>query len=254
MKEATERKIDLKDWDSDTVSQMVQFLYTGDYQYPDPILISPAPEEADGRAKPRPKGSVPESLRGNEPIFPPDKFLLGLPPAPKRHLSDTERFCGSKGAKFDYGDALLSHASIYALARYKSIPALQHLSFHRLWLILSMMEPIEPGSHAGLNLVDLVRFTYTNTARPIDSKEPLRELISEFIADFFPRWQAEPAAVELMCEGGDFVRDVMAAMSRKIADDVKSPRVIPSQVLEPQVSSTTVFISKLNVVTPVGSR
>lgn len=39
-KEATERKIDLNDWDGDTVGRLVEFLYRGNYQYPDPAPIS----------------------------------------------------------------------------------------------------------------------------------------------------------------------------------------------------------------------
>lgn len=47
-KEATERKVDLHDWDGDTVGRLVEFLYRGNYGYPPPAALSTNNPPLDG--------------------------------------------------------------------------------------------------------------------------------------------------------------------------------------------------------------
>lgn len=242
-KEARERKIDLKDWDGDTVARLVQFLYTGDYQYPDLVLIPPVPEPAEligENAKPRPQEKAPERTfdGSRRPFTPLDKCLEGLVSrVANERLTDFERLRSFDGSKSDYGDALLSHAKVYALACYKCIEGLKNLALERLLRTLLVMKAIEPGSHLLLNIVDLARYTYANTTCRVNSTEPLRKLVSQFIVLNFTSWQGEPAAGRLMCEGGDLVQDVMAGVSRRLVD-LAVPQVIPERR----------FISGLKVV------
>lgn len=50
------------------------------------------------------------------------------------------------------------------------------------------------------------------------SEEPLRKLTSQFIALNFAAFQTELKAVELVAKGGDFVKDIMAKICRRIPE------------------------------------
>lgn len=229
-REATEQKINLEDWDGDTVSRLVEFLYTGNYSYPDPVL-KPAnqPEPAGSAGGPNlqsptnpPNTAQSGDPADNEPLLDPDRPLTPLDRYLRRTLPDDyhkpdaeclERF---EPAQYDYKEALLSHAKVYALAHYKSVNSLQTLAFNRLVITLSRINPIQPDSHISSNIIDLVNYVYSHTDALASSEEPLRGLISQFAALNFIVLQPKEEMAELINEGGDFVKDLMSKVWRRL--------------------------------------
>lgn len=219
--EASERKFNLEDWDSDTVARMVQFLYKGDYQYPKPTPIHDGSVPSSRTPSEHPETSPADDL--DRPLTPLGDRLssalsswIGKPvPSPTELDSFTPE-------KFDFGDALLCHAKVYAFAHYKSIDALRDLAYHRLLATLARVDPIPGDSHLAVNFVELASYAYSNTDSLVSTAEPLRELIAQFTALNFKALRTAPEAVELMGKGGDLVMDVMGKICRMLPD--REPR------------------------------
>lgn len=127
---------------------------------------------------------------------------------------------------------------MYALAHYKSIDRLRKLALKCLVIALSRIHPIEPDSHLSLDIVDLATYVYTNTDHLSRSEEPLRKLVSQFSAWNLPALETREEVVELIGEGGDFAKDVIAKVCRRL-------RVIEAAVSD----SRSRFISDLCVGT-----
>lgn len=217
--EATDRKINLNDWESDTVRRLVEFLYIGDYGYPDPSPLNPSPaSEASEPAQPNLKDPEPE-LDICRPLTPLGQCLQNsLPPGQDDSITDSGRLANFDPDKFDFEEVLLAHAMVYALAHYKSVEALKTLALKRLLLVLTKLNPIERASHISMNLVSFASYVYDNTDSLTHSQEPLRRLTSQFLALNLAAFQTEPRAVELVGKGGDLVKDLMGKICRRIPD------------------------------------
>lgn len=220
-REATERKIILTDWDSDTVARLVEFLYIGDYPYPDPSPLKPVPEPAGGD----PESGLPEAddleseLDSSRPLTPLGECLQKcLAPDQDDAITDAQRLEKFNPADHDFGDVLLAHAKVYALANYKSVDSLRTLALKRLLLLLTRLHPIQPASHISMNIVDLASYVYSNTDPLSRTQEPLRKLTTQFIALNLAAFQTEPRAVKLVANGGDFVIDLMSKVCRRLPD------------------------------------
>lgn len=203
--EPTDRKIHLPHWDSDTVARLVEFLFIGDYTYPDPSPLQPCLTLPQAPAPADPPSSPPDPDR---PTTPPAEWL-NVPPSPEydRALTDAERLAQFVSADHDFSDVLLAHAKVYALGSEKGISRLCALACRRLHLVLAWLNPLTPGSRVTADIVDLGIYVYGHTVRPED---PLRKLASRFIALNLGVFQSDQRAVELMREGGDFVQDLFA--------------------------------------------
>lgn len=222
-KESTERKIILNDWDAKTVGRMVQFLYTGDYKYPSPV---PTDESTPLEQKVEMVPDVPETLelpKGGTltPLLECVEAAIHehvLPP-----MTDTMWLERVDTANFDFEETFLAHAKTYVLAHYKSIPALKALAHARLARTLLKLHPFEGNPHLPINIVNLATYVYGNTDSLLNSEEPLRKVISQYVALNFVAWQVEPAAVEMMSCGGDFIRDVLTKYCRRFANEGIAP-------------------------------
>lgn len=192
-KESTEKTINLLDWDGDTVARFVDFLYIGDYQVPDPGPLSDV--EESGRASVQPS-------EGRSP-------LTGLkPPEPS------------------YGNHLLAHAKVYALAQYKALEALKALAFRRLDAALLSVYTIKPGHHVlAKYVIELLGYVYSHTDSLASSKEPMRELVLNYAAWSFPVLRTSAGIAELV--GGDLALDLIDKIYGRLKNfeaelDVKS--------------------------------
>lgn len=224
-REGAERKIMLEDWDGDTVGRLVEFLYTGDYQYPGPELVSLeyAPVvlmSEKGSSHKNPVNGQSRDLSSGT-ILDPDRPLTPLNRCFPHGFSDGGR-TDMKGlewfdpAHYDYGEVLLSHARVYALAHYKSVNLLRNLALKRLLLALSRISPVQPNSHIALNVIDLVNYVYSHTDALASSEEPLRRLVSQFAALNVTALYTKDEMAEFTSEGGDFVRDLMEKVCRRL--------------------------------------
>lgn len=227
-RETTERKINLNDWDGETVGRLVEFLYIGNYQYPDPVSSA---ERAGDRTiqgsfrAPRATRDEAGTVTGpNRPLTPLAECLDGLFPQERDDGADWSKLAGFD-SQDDYKDALLSNAKVYCLAQYKSISALRSLALRRIFLILQHINPLtaHANSHAALNVVDLIAYVYSNTDSLVSSEEPLRKLLSQFAAHNLQALQSRPEMMELMSEGGDFVNELMPKICRRLIVSPASP-------------------------------
>lgn len=226
-RESTERKINLDDWDGETVGRLVEFLYSGNYQYPDPV--SSGKRVGVGRTIQR-KLKAPRAKRDgvgnspNRPLTPLDECLDDFVPQGHNDEADWTRLeCFDP--QDSYKETLLSHAKVYSLAQYKSVNALRTLALRRIFLILLKIDPLtlQPDSCTVPNFIDLVNYVYSNTDSLVNSEEPLRKLVSQFAALNIQALQSRQEMTDLMSEGGDFVSDLMPKICRRLVVSPKSP-------------------------------
>lgn len=235
-KEATERKIDLEDWSGDTVGRLVEFLYTGDYRYPNPEEIISTPVIPETGTVPEPNSE--ETVASNDEL----QFHMDRPSTPLNEClrsvlpqdqvdpeTDTTRLESFDPAQYDYKGVLFSHAETYVLAHYKSVDPLQALALKRLLITLSRINPVQPDSHTALSIVHLADYVYANTDHLTNSEEPLRRLISHFITLNLPALRTRKEMVDLMNERGDLTIDVMAKVCRRFRALESCLHAIPTQ-------------------------
>lgn len=226
-RETTERKINLNDWDGETVGRLVSFLHTGDYQYPDPVpSAGRAVVERRVYRKFKPSPVKPRT-DPSRPLTPLDECMGDFVLQDRGSEADwrrLERF----GPQDDYKELLLSHASVYSLAQYKSVNVLRILALRRISLILLKIDPLaaQPDSHTVLGFIELVNYVYSNTDSLVNSEEPLRKLVSQFAALNLQALQTRQEMLDLMSDGGDFVNDIMPKICRRLVVSQKSPETI----------------------------
>lgn len=201
------------------MGRLVEFLYTGDYQYPDPELVSleHASVVSDKGSSHRPPTSSDvsgESTYPERPLTPLNRCLRhGLSNGDKTVTRGLESF---EPSQYDYKETLLSHAKVYALAHYKSVNVLRSLALKHLITTLSRISPVQPNSHIILNVIDLVNYVYSHTDSLASSEEPLRRLVSQFAALNFTALYTKEEMVEFISEGGDFITDLMTKVNRRL--------------------------------------
>lgn len=222
--EATDRKIVMNDWDSLTVGRMVEFLYCGTYQYPDPTPLSGERSAPVQGTIPRSIISVPSTVGDQSqsstprPLTPVSQCLQKFLSSDQceDHETAVQRLAGFDPALHNYDDVLLAHAKVYHLANYKAILPLQAMALQHLLDTLSRMNPIvaASGSHNVGGVVELTRYVYANTDHLENHEEPLRRLVSYFVASNFWVLKSSPDLGQLFSDGGDVVMDVMENVFR----------------------------------------
>lgn len=178
----------------------MQFLYTGDYRYPDSWS---SPE--------RPHPDI------VEPEITSDVFRNGaLTPFAEcihrtfwKHHSlpwtDAAWLESVETAEFNFEDTMLAHAT-----------ALKALAYGRLSQTLLKLHPFTENPHLARNITILATYVYDNTDSLTSSEELMRRIVSQYVALNFAAWQADPVAEEMMCNGGDFVKDVLRKICRRL--------------------------------------
>ena len=239
--DSRERVIRLEDWDEDTVGRLVEWLYRKDYSAPFPkdsepgLPQDPPPRRRDpgtyvdlqwtSSSRPVPiTGGAGQSAE--EPHCRPLESVAAIrfrdiPPQPQepQHISFQQWLAThmTRGrTALDCEDVLFAHAKLYALAGYVLLPSLQALAFTRIQEVLALVEPIKPEMPLLGNIISLVRFIYSNTEPLANSQEPLRNLITTYIAQNHPAFVGEEVEA-LEEEGGDFVRDLAAKAKQNVA-------------------------------------
>lgn len=132
----------------------------------------------------------------------------------------------------DFEAILLTHAKLYTLADYMLLTTLKVQAFQRLQSLLGFISApsiyASPPDVAILNLplintplignlITLVRYIYRNTPQLKSENEPLRDLISTFIAEHYEQFGDDQREVaSLMVEGGEFQEDLHSKMRRPL--------------------------------------
>lgn len=121
-------------------------------------------------------------------------------------------------ATHNYRLVFLAHAKVYALAQLQGVRALQNMALQRLSAVLVTIWSVDHGSHLVQNIVELLDYVYTHTNTPADTEEPMRKVVSQFVALNFPALQSEEAMRTIMKQGGDLVGDLMEKVCRRLVN------------------------------------
>ncbi|KAI5791987.1 hypothetical protein EDC01DRAFT_656845 [Geopyxis carbonaria] len=205
-------------WDADTVSRFLEFLYTGDYTWPDfepaPQNIQKKDEEESGAGEEiqreekieneEESEGEEESERVERPITPitariPSSF--GQPPTTPALQTEWAAALADAGPFGTNSEQLLlAHARVYALAIYTQVTPLADLALGHFLTCLSKMTP-RP-------LKTLIRYVYEHT------DERMRGAVARWCVLDHDGFFVDGFVEDLVAEGGDFAVDVMTLMRR----------------------------------------
>lgn len=235
------RKIDLSNWDGDTVSRFLDFLYIGNYQVPnpDPLLPGEVSEEPvsesdfSEREVHTPDTVITESTVQRDesdddlprPLTPLHVFRdyheHGDIPNPPQY-GNVEQLFGSlfPPRTNNYSIVLLAHAKVYALAQCNQVESLQKMAIQRLLSILASphWQAVEPNSHMASTIIELLSYVYTHTDSPGASKESLRKILSQYAALNFPALLSSAEMMDLIGQGGELAKDMISKVCRRLVD------------------------------------
>ena len=127
---------------------------------------------------------------------------------------------------------LLQHSKLYVLAHYLQFTELEAEAYFHIKAILDLFQELPPNLLG--YILQLIRHVYEHTDTLVNSKEPLRELVSTFAAKFFHAFQGDEVK-ELMGKGGDFVIDVLEKVQQD-ALDKKKERELMEEELRSQIA------------------
>jgi len=118
----------------------------------------------------------------------------------------------------EFGELLLMHAKVYALANYWAIEGLSDLELDRLLRTLQAFQVTGCVHQQTGYIVELVSYIYENTCSRFGNqeKEPMRRMVTKFIALGFTELNSEGEISELMGTFGDFARDLSSDLTRRI--------------------------------------
>ncbi|PUU83577.1 hypothetical protein B9Z19DRAFT_1118919 [Tuber borchii] len=206
--ESVKREINLEEWDADTVSRMIEYLYTKDYTWqkngkvkPVPVIV---PEEP-------PTGEhSPDAVRPLTPIS-------GL----IEYRGKQRRLCQRNGQlghadKEIFGKSSLVHTKVYALANYRAIEGLSELALDRLLHSLSVFQSTEFNPQQIGYIVELVSYAYENTCWRFGKPEPIRQAVTRFIALELTKLNSTGEISILMSTYEDFACDLFSDLTRRI--------------------------------------
>ncbi|KAL8861008.1 MAG: hypothetical protein Q9178_002521 [Gyalolechia marmorata] len=246
-KDSKDRAIDFEEWDETTISQLLDYLYTGQYKL---IIITSQPNSNKGieaeLTNDIPSGdfngaqdeaalktsehigttpSVHETSRvepliSGNPLTPP--YSAPTTPsieAARQHAIETGSVLYTTEGISEHSTrqdcTLLQHSRLYVLAHYLELTDLKNLAIASIESITESIKELNPQLLS--NIVQLIQYVYISTDTLVNSKEPLRELVATFAAKWFHVFEGN-AVKALMEEGGDFVVDVMHKVQQHVHD------------------------------------
>lgn len=126
-----------------------------------------------------------------------------------------KEFMDSLATSAENGFTLLQDAKLYTLAQYLQLSDLKRLAFHNMQDVLRSLNSLPPDTTLVTKIVSLIQYTYAHTDSLASSEEPLRKLVSTFVASKLALLSG-PKFDSLMAEGGDFAVDVMSQTRREV--------------------------------------
>ncbi|KAI1489643.1 hypothetical protein F5X96DRAFT_599630 [Biscogniauxia mediterranea] len=183
MKEAREGYAELPEVDERTFVRFCQFAYTGDYK----VSASTSSEIADTPSTFIPNTGFPSSSR-----------------------SITSRLWDS--FKERTYTVFLSHARVYVLADCYDIERLRILSVQKLHKSLaSSLRPEPPDC-----ITPLVKYCFENTVDKRDAKDPLRELVTGYMACKIDQLWKSDAFQDLVGSSGELSKALVGALADEV--------------------------------------
>lgn len=237
-KDSKECTISLEEWDEQTVEYLLQWLYFGHYTLCipyEPTCVTSKRKATSTPSETNGEGSAGEQGPTAEQEFSEDEDFGDLPEhrrpltpmrsihclGPHEGTVSSVQNLQKQGANhtamfhFSTGNSLLPDAQVYTLAQYLQLDDLKRLAFYRIQDELVQYKLHIHGVLFLTKFVDLARYVYASTDWLAAYEEPMRKLVSTFVAVWFKHLNM-PEFEELLSNGGDFVVDIARKIGRGI--------------------------------------
>ncbi|KAL8838678.1 MAG: hypothetical protein Q9176_004918 [Flavoplaca citrina] len=259
-KESIDRAIDWSEWDSSVVEKFIEWLYTGDYSCPHPVP-NPLSIELDnivetvkrlrdgdnqavtGGAENRAAGGPTEGQANKKAMTKMDEDILllqdlewkadnGLPlPSPAEEFNHWHLHPPRNAGQLDYSVPFKIHADLYNIGCRYFLDDLRRMAWYRLRTLLITIGRPPVGSAAIQNTIDLILDVYSRTGDPLDEGEPLRNLLTTFVACHFTAFKAsgiQQLAISDNKDTREFMSDLMAKLMLRVEKlESEGPKASP---------------------------
>lgn len=234
IKEAKERSVRLVDVEEETFARFAEYIYGGGYNVPSPAIL---PDQADSsnESVPEPpaervtadleapteeppmhddlywgqshtskkktkhrKAPISESLSSFASFALPTLASVPFPQLVAQQVPE------DPWSSLDYTEILLCHAQLYVFAKKYDVVGLKDLVLCRMHSVLKVMSSFSQIR----KIVPIVEHIYQNIPSMTNSNEPMRDLLTHFVAWKFKTLMGEEGFREYFVKGGDFVIDV----------------------------------------------
>lgn len=142
------------------------------------------------------------------------------------HMNDTH-LASSK--QLDYDATFMTHAILYVIGCEKDLHELKNMAWQRLRSLLVEIGAPETGSPIIGNMVALIQYTYSETGVSELPVEPLRDLVTSYVAIHFTNFRGAEVDALFSSQAADdreFVVEVMAKVRQSMENfETKSSEV-----------------------------
>ena len=234
-KEAKDMSIKLHEWDADTITKLVQWLYTDDYDNLLPKAFASKSDES------RPKGVTDPAIVIIPRPVPGGKKASREVEANLSKISHNRDSCHAfnKARIRDVTpqDSLMAQAKIYAIAEYTHLPGLMRLASERFHLLLDYVGRWPFSETMAENVVDIVEYVYAHTRMEPSSEgeDVLRKHALSFVGENF-KYFTGPKAGAMMRKGGDLAADIWSRTTKSPNTSSKRPMNLvygPRKMMKP---------------------
>ena len=91
--------------------------------------------------------------------------------------------------QLDYKATFMTHATLYVIACQKELDELKNMAWQRLRSLLVAVGPLLAGWPIIANMVALIQYTYKETSVSELAEDPLRDLVTSFVAIHFTKFK-----------------------------------------------------------------
>ncbi|KAL8641489.1 MAG: hypothetical protein Q9228_001699 [Teloschistes exilis] len=269
-KESNEQRIIWPHWDANTVKNFLEWLYTGDYKCPYPMIIpcpvlaektswedvsdasSASAKEEQKESQKRDDQSIAQPIptEGSRNSFTRDLKWIGCRYPTKvsyeKQYTDWIGHVHYATNELDYDKTFMTHAELYAMGCQYLLDDLRALTWQRMKNALVAVGTPYAGSTLVTNITNVIHYVFEQTEDLPDGKEQMRQLLTAFATDHFERIQVSPAFEEFMrspsesdCE---FLADLMANIRVRLIEGNEQLRVAKERAAE--------AMRKVNLVQP----
>lgn len=150
----------------------------------------------------------------HRPLTPVSRCIdVGLPAERIRTAAGRLEECSFRSDSHLCGAALLAHAQVYTFAQYHLVSQLQTFALQRLMQVLMYLDCTQPHTVSGI--LPVMEHVYSNTVELKSHEEPLRKLLSQFVAIHYTDLMTGDFE-ELFGKGEDFTLDVARKIARRL--------------------------------------
>lgn len=226
-RDSHDRKIIWEEEDEATVHQLLDFLYTGSYKY----MVAPSELGPAKRLDLELRNCHIDKIHPEEDAQSDDGLTACLAHNATHNATEGDDVPSDKQHAILTGFTLLQDAKVYVIAHYLELTDLKNLALAAVQNVIDSTSAMRPKLLS--NIVELVKYVYNHTDTLVSTKEPLRELVATFAAEWFHVFDRD-GVKELMSKGGDSLIDIMEKVQQHV-EDLKAEHVRIERDLQKQM-------------------